>query len=203
MLYLSYGNVDAVPVDPRGLELSEYRLEGLSALLPEEKRRQSIGAELLLMRALADQGEELRLPLQIEADEKGKPRLLNSHIQFNLSHSGPYAACVLSDVPVGLDLQVKSPCKDALLRRCFCRAEQEYIDSSPDRDEAFSEIWTQKESYLKALGLGLRKPMNSFSVFDLPDGVSVWHTVLDGLHFSVCTLSGPAVPDAVNRRNLP
>ena len=203
MLFVSYGNIDAVSIDPEGIELSDYRLERLAFLRPALNRRQSIGAELLLIKELSEQGKTVPLPLQIQADENGKPFLLKSDIHFSLSHSGHFAACAVSDAIVGLDIQVISPNHESVSQRCFCREEQEYVCSATDRDEAFTEIWTKKESYLKALGLGLRKQMNSFSVFDLPGGASLWHTALEGLHISVCTLSGSATPDAVIKRKLP
>ena len=203
MLFVSYGNVDSVPSDPDGLGLSEYRLDRLAKLQPAEKRRQSIGAELLLVKELSAVGEAFPVPLHIGSGTNGKPCLLDSTIHFNLSHSGHFAACAVSDAPVGLDIQVISPCRDAVLRRCFCLDEQEYVRSSTDPDEAFTEVWTKKESYLKALGLGLRKAMDSFSVLDLPDGASVWHTALEGMHISVCSLIGSAIPDTLTKRKLP
>ena len=37
------------------------------------------------------------------------------------------------------------------------------------KDSVFHEIWTIKEAYLKNIGIGLRKPLNSFEI-DLSHG---------------------------------
>ncbi len=203
MLRIYYGKIDRVPSDPDSLPLSPYRRERLAGLKPVMARRQSIGAELLLIRALAELFETIALPLNICCDDDGKPGLPDLPFHMNLSHSGSYAACALSDSPVGLDIQVQKPCSDAVLRRCFCPNERDYVLSANDPNEAFCQIWAKKESVLKAWGLGLRRPMNSFSVLDLPEGMSVWYDKIGGLHFSLCRLNGPSKPDIVIETKLP
>ena len=44
------------------------------------------------------------------ANAYGKPFLINAvEIHYNISHSGSYAACVVADLPVGIDIeQIKS-----------------------------------------------------------------------------------------------
>ena len=88
MLRIYYGAVSALPTEAGALPLSAYRLSRLRKLIPPEKRRQSIGAELLLIRALQDLRGDVALPLEIEADELGKPYLKGDALYFSLSHSG-------------------------------------------------------------------------------------------------------------------
>ena len=53
--------------------------------------------------------------------------------------------------------------------------EEEFLDISKERDDdlrlAFFNCWTGKESYIKALGLGLHKDLRSFSVQCTPGAV--------------------------------
>jgi len=93
----------------------------------------------------------------------GKP-FLASHprCHFNLSHSGGLICLVIDDEEVGIDIEACRPRNyDALARRFFHPEERAWVDGDIWR---FYEVWTAKEAYLKALGIGLRLPLNAFSV---------------------------------------
>ena len=149
MLRIYYADVSALPENPEGLPLSRYRLEQLNRVRPALRRRQGIGAELLLIRALRELDGDLALPLDILTEQGGKPYLACGTPHFSLSHSGRFAACALSDKTVGLDIQLQSPCRESLVHRFFAPEEQRYVLASEDRDAAFTEIWSKKESRLK------------------------------------------------------
>lgn len=156
---------DAAMLQPDSLPaLSSYRLERLGDLKVESARRASLAAELLLIHALGREAPETVLPLRIETDENGKPYLADGSFFFNLSHSERFSACALADHEIGLDIQITVPCRENLVRRFFATEEQQAVFSSKDRDAAFSRIWCRKESFLKAVGLGLRMDLNSFSL---------------------------------------
>lgn len=203
MLRIEYGDVRALPTEAEGFPLSDYRLRRLEHLRPTLSRRQSIGAELLLIHALRASCGEIALPLSIETGEKGKPRLLSPLPEISLSHSGTWAACAVCDRPVGLDVQELRPCREELLTRFFAPEERLYILGSKDRDAAFTELWCQKESWVKALGTGLSTPFASFSVLDPALSARIWHIRRGELFFAVCVLSGDATPDCVIQVPLP
>lgn len=144
--------------------LSEYRKEKLKKLKQETARKNTICAELLLIRALREEHDAGQLPLKIETDKYGKPCLSDGAYCFNVSHSSCYAACALSDHPIGLDLQLLTSCSESLVKRFFSSCEQSEILRSVNPDEAFTRLWCRKESFLKAIGLGLRLKLDSFSV---------------------------------------
>ena len=201
MLRVYYAEVAAVPDQPGALPLSSYRLAQLSSCRSPQKRRQGIGAELLLIHALRSLKRDLPLPLMIEKEPGGKPFLSGTPIHFSLSHSGEIAACALCDAPVGIDVETERPLKEPLLRRCFSEEEQRRILSSEYPAASFTSLWTQKESYLKATGEGLR----SLGKIDLcaPPEDAFFHTMQQGtLHLSVCVLGQSADPERVEKVEL-
>lgn len=144
--------------------VSRDRREKTDRLLREEDRWRSLGAEWLLRQALRQIGvTEVRLAF----GEKQKPYLPDTpHIHFNLSHSGRYALCALSDVPVGCDIeQVREENPRIAVR--FSAAEYADITAQPTPErqrDFFFRYWTLKESYMKAVGLGLYLPLDSFAI---------------------------------------
>lgn len=106
--------------------------------------------------------------LEVIKDIYGKPSLKRiSDFHFNISHSGKYIICGTSDKPVGVDIEEMKPIEYATLtKEFFSQPEIEYILNGHETNplERFYEIWTLKESYLKCMGVGLSKPLNSFAV---------------------------------------
>jgi len=101
----------------------------------------------------------------------GKPLLLNSpaNIQFNLSHSGGLmVAAVCRDWPIGVDIEKHDPRFHAMeiAERFFCEHEKAEIarQDGEARLEAFFQLWTAKEAFLKATSLGLALELSKFEI---------------------------------------
>lgn len=109
---------------------------------------------------------------EIETGTFGKPMVKDMpDFYYNLSHSGNWVVIAYGNCPVGIDVeQIQwDPGKENLARRFFAADEQEFVfgQGSQGIGERFYEIWTAKEGYLKYLGTGLGKSLNSFSVLQL------------------------------------
>jgi 4'-phosphopantetheinyl transferase len=67
---------------------------------------------------------------------------------------------------VGIDVEELAPIEFKIANDFFSLKEFAYIKQKPvvERNRAFYDIWTLKESYVKALGYGLSKALNSFTV---------------------------------------
>lgn len=105
----------------------------------------------------------------LRTSSRGRPELdASSGISFSLSHSGGLTVmAVAAGGPVGVDVERVRPVADALVvaERFFARGEVEQLRSSPDdQAETFLTLWTRKESYLKATGMGLSVPLSGFDV---------------------------------------
>ena len=101
----------------------------------------------------------------------GKPFLPGDpdHLRFNASHSGESALYALSrDREVGVDLEkirANLDC-DQIAGRYFSKKENDLLQSVPypRRYETFFTLWTGKEAWLKAIGMGVSVPLDRFDV---------------------------------------
>jgi 4'-phosphopantetheinyl transferase len=101
----------------------------------------------------------------------GKPSLANPHsnLHFSVSHSHELAVIAIAKGrSVGIDIeQIRDDLEaEDLARRFFSAAEIGILERVPpsERLTAFFRIWTGKEAFVKALGDGLARPLNSFDV---------------------------------------
>lgn len=109
--------------------------------------------------------------IRYQYNQHGKPALQNTeqNIEFNLSHSGQLALLAITpDLALGVDIEYKKQRSSwqRLARRFFAEAEISYILAQPDNRQldAFYQIWTHKEAYIKATGSGMSTQLPSFSV---------------------------------------
>lgn len=98
--------------------------------------------------------------LKFSYSSRGKPALSCNSLQFNLSHSqGLVLYAITRDRQIGIDLEQIRPVSDIeqLSKSCFSARESDLICSLPcqEQQNAFFQIWTAKEAYLKATGEGL------------------------------------------------
>lgn len=91
---------------------------------------------------------------------------------FNLSHSGGWIVCALSDQGrVGVDVEQMEAGNRGIATGCFTPEEWAAVARrDPEQQGAlFYRLWTLKEAYLKAIGTGLTLPLTEVGFS--PDGV--------------------------------
>lgn len=145
-------------------QVSAKRREKVLACKVWEDQKRSLAAGLLLEHVIGERGYSGE---QVESGEKGKLYLPGvDDFFFSLSHSGEYAACVIGDVPVGVDIQQRRKANINLAKRFFQWEEADMIEKAPKeaREEMFFRLWTGKESYLKLTGQGFFGGLDSFFV---------------------------------------
>jgi 4'-phosphopantetheinyl transferase len=112
--------------------------------------------------------------LDFDTNEYGKPSVRGYKLEFNLSHSGAFALIVVGwERKVGADMErIRSDIEfESLAKRFFSPNEgDELMSLAPEyRKTAFFNCWTRKEAYIKAQGLGLSLPLDSFDVSLIPN----------------------------------
>ena len=134
-----------------------------------EDRAAYTAAHALLRSRLASRVGGEPWSLDIEKDHLGKPHLRGAEQEachFSLSHTRRQVACVLSDCPVGIDVEHMDRSVDEAVFDVLSPSERRYLEDLPKslRARGFLEIWTMKEAALKAHGTGLATGLDRFSV---------------------------------------
>lgn len=113
--------------------------------------------------------------INFEKNEYGKPFVLSDpKLEFNLSHSGDYALIAVTyEYKVGIDVErIRENMElESIASRYFSRGEVSELMALPpeQRTSGFFNCWTRKEAYIKAQGLGLSLPLDSFDVSLAPN----------------------------------
>ena len=129
--------------------------------LLNKKHLPSLARSLAARRALWDLLTLRNIPPRpILRTSDGKPYFEGgSAPSFSLSHTENFAVAALSEeeTPLGVDIeQLSSKRKtDALARRYFSSEELTRWERSPNKDQEFLRIWTEKEALSKCDGRGL------------------------------------------------
>jgi len=150
--------LERLPVEER-MRADRFRIDSA--------RRRFILARALVRRELATVVGVDPLVIGLGVGDRGKPYLnrptTGAPPRFNLSHSGDLVVLVVAEVEVGVDVESLRPVPNAerLARRFFSPAERRTVLSleGDERDHAFLRIWTRKEAYLKATGVGVALPL--------------------------------------------
>ena len=151
-------------------ELSATERARADRFVVEPPRRRFRYCRRAVRRALAEITGSRPESLVFGAELNGKPTLLepqNSALVFNVSHTGDWAVLALSQSrQLGVDIETIDPHLDTagLANRFFAEAELRELAALPPGDQraAFYRLWTSKEAYMKALGLGMLLPLGSF-----------------------------------------
>ena len=145
--------------------LPDWRREKALRFKHEQGRKECTFAYLLLCQALKEAYGIDEQPSFI-IGEHGKPDLLftphtsyltphTSHLYFNLSHCRQAIACVLSENPVGIDVESIGRYSESLARHVLSPEEFDLVSSAPDPQIPFTCLWTQKEAIVKLTGRGI------------------------------------------------
>jgi 4'-phosphopantetheinyl transferase len=184
--------------------------ELVSGLRPETAQRvarvkhresavRALLSEILARSVLADHSGVSPSELEFSVGEHGKPGLVGSPWHYNISHSGEWVVCAVSELqPVGVDVERVREANLRVAQRFHPRELERIMQTPPaERDRVFFKIWTAKESFLKAVGIGISLALNSFwaddetrtiRIDDATPFVNLGVDVESGWHFDVLPL---------------
>ncbi|MGP4013535.1 4'-phosphopantetheinyl transferase family protein [Streptomyces sp. 4N124] len=163
--------------------LDAHEQEIAGRFLFERDRRQYLVAHTLVRRALALEAGLAEAELVIFRSSRGRPFLQppdgglprgGAHLDFNLSHASGYNLLgVVRGHRIGVDVERID--RDAFaidtIVETFTPQEQQWVAQAAHgrpRERRVLRLWTLKEAYSKARGLGLGLPFDEFA-FDLAE----------------------------------
>lgn len=167
------------PVDRELLSLvSAPRQSSIQRFYKTADAQRSLYAELLLRAVLRKRGIHSG-EMVFELNPNGKPFLQgHPYLHYNLSHSGEWVVCAVDNEAVGVDVESIHPVDYGIAERYFSPSENMQLMRQPEADRLpfFFDIWTLKESYIKAIGRGMSMPLQSFSILKEGQDISLKHT---------------------------
>lgn len=171
MIKLVYCDVSELDLSKGYRLVSDDRKSKISRFKFDKDKKLSCGAYLLLLKLLNE--ENITNPT-FKTEKYGKTYISNyDNIHFNLSHSGKYVACGISDNKIGVDIEYNDPTIDLnIARHYFYNEEYKNIMKSDNPSDEFFKYWVLKESYMKYTGLGFNLELNSFEI-TVGDEISV------------------------------
>jgi 4'-phosphopantetheinyl transferase len=146
----------------------------------DRRRREYVLAHGLVRAALSRFGREVApTAWRFERNHYGRPFISyprrTEPLHFSLSHTDGFVACAVSSCErIGVDVEATDrPVAHLEIARTFFSSEElsDLISVPPaQQKDRFFDLWTLKEAYAKARGLGFHLPLNEFSIRVAPGG---------------------------------
>lgn len=153
--------------------ISDSKVSEIIATLPPQRqeqalrykfsqgRKECVVAYMLLCKGLKEEYGIDQMPT-FEYGEHGKPSISgHEDIHFNFSHCKKAIVCVLSDKPVGVDVECIGRGNESLINYTMNEQEVRQIKSAASPATEFIRLWTQKEAVLKLTGEGINDDIKS------------------------------------------
>ncbi|PRX27150.1 4'-phosphopantetheinyl transferase [Orenia metallireducens] len=147
--------------------VSLEKQKSIKKYLKKEDAYRTVLGELLIRKVISHRLKIDNQEIEFENNKYGKPFLKKySNFYFNISHSGEWIVCAVDNKSIGIDIERIEPIDLEIAKKFFSK--KEYIDLISQKKEnklsCFYDLWTLKESYIKAVGKGLFLPLDSFIV---------------------------------------
>lgn len=142
--------------------------ERINRFVREKDAYRTLLGEVLIRSIVCQKLNKKNKEIYFIFNEYKKPYLHNhSSFFFNISHSGDWVVCVIDQMEIGIDIEKIQSIDLELANSFFSLKEYNLLISITNyrqKLDFFYELWTLKESYIKAIGKGLSIPLDSFSI---------------------------------------
>lgn len=149
--------------------LKDLEKQKLSRIVKQEDKNIFICSQVM-KRIIC--GHYLNIPpdeISFDFNENKKPFIISQpDFHFNISHSGNWMTMILSNNPCGIDVEIIQPDFNfkEVMQSAYHPDEIGYVQQSQDNTKAFFRIWTIKESFLKATGVGLIDNLSDLNMME-------------------------------------
>ncbi|HSR88308.1 MAG TPA: 4'-phosphopantetheinyl transferase superfamily protein [Pontiella sp.] len=127
--------------------------------------------------------------------ENGKPHVVDSEVEFNVSHSGEWVVLAFGrDRAIGVDIEQIKRTMDvkAISERYYSPRERDWVAASGDPCAVFFRLWARKEAYVKACGSTLFTELKRMSV-PMEDGAErngwFFHSIESGSKYAAAVVT--------------
>lgn len=177
-------------------QCSEQEVARLLPLVSSQRRKQALRythvfgqytclkSYVILKELLHEWSGEETGTLEFLYNEYGAP-YLNNGPYFSISHCKQGIAVVVSDKPVGIDIEGIRRVDARLMRKTMNDAELKMIGMSDTPNVEFIRLWTRKEAYVKMLGTGIISDMHA--ILSNTDMLT-WNEIFNGEFDYICTV---------------
>lgn len=145
--------------------LHQAEQEKILKFMRYEHRLRGLLGKLLLFWALNKEYRIHNFPILFYDQNKRPYQKLIQGLDFNISHSGEWAVCALSENgKVGVDVEHIKQINMDISDRYFAEEETKTLNTLPEKDRelCFFHFWTLKEAYIKAQGSTFKIPLDLF-----------------------------------------
>ena len=176
---------------------SEQEVARLLPLVSEQRREQALrythmfgqycclkSYELLTQLLVKWGGDNVDKMPEFVYNEHGAPYLAIGPY-FSISHCKQGIAVVVSDQPVGIDIEGMRKVDDGLVRKTMNTQEQAQIAAAENPAQEFIRLWTRKEAYVKMQGTGIISDMHQ--ILQNTHALQ-WHEIVDIDKGYICTI---------------
>lgn len=145
--------------------LSPVELDHAARFRRDADRHLYIAAHGFLRRVLGAYRQVAPESIRFIRSPGGRPEVSGEGLRFNLSHTRGLVACIVTEsVECGVDVEQDAAIDDPLLlsRHVLSSTERAGLSAleKPAQRDRFLTLWTLKEAYVKARGMGLALPLD-------------------------------------------
>ncbi len=136
----------------------------------------SMLGEIMVKKKLAKEHNVVFADCEFEYTQQGKPYLAGyKDFNFNISHSKEWVVVAFSNKEVGVDVEKIKPVNLAIANRFFSSTEYSDLINKTETEQQsyFFDLWTAKESFVKATGTGIANVFHTFSIQKRNDEISI------------------------------